>query len=76
MTLLNTTNAKLCEYLLDNSPVLIFWNEATNEILIELTSLALYLGYQSVEEMMSDTQVLDIINDQLNEFGESPFRRL
>lgn len=56
--------------------VIVFRDRATNEIMFEMNSLATCLGFKSVEEMMVDDEMLDIVSDQMKRTGESPFRRL
>lgn len=56
--------------------VIVFRDRATNEIMFEMNSLSACLGFESVEEMMIDDEVLDIVSDQMKRTGESPFRRL
>lgn len=56
--------------------VIVFRDRATNEIMFEMDSLAACLGFKSVEEMMVDDAVLDLVSDYIKRTGESPFQPL
>lgn len=67
------------EYYLDyfeGIPVKILRDRKTGELLFDAGSVAECLGYASTQAMMSDDQVLDIINEHTRQTGESPLRKL
>lgn len=77
MTLLKTDNNY--EYYLDffeGKPVKIMRDRKTSEILFDGESVAAYLGYDSMQTMMSQDEVLDCINEHTKETGTSPLRKV
>jgi prophage antirepressor-like protein len=59
-----------------NVPINILKDRRTGEILFYAASVAACLGYQSTADMMSQDEVLDIINTHIKETGESPLKRI
>jgi hypothetical protein len=45
----------------------------TGDVLVELERFAIFLGFKSAEDMMSDDEVLDFFSDQIKRTGKSPF---
>lgn len=67
------------EYYLDyfqGMPVKILRDRKTGEIFFDAGSVTKCLGYESTQDMMSQDEVLDLINQHKRETGESPLKRI
>jgi len=62
--------------LINGVPVVFMADRATEELMIPIDSVAIALGFESVEEMMSDDRVLDIINKNSTDTGKFPIQTI
>ena len=60
----------------DGKPLRFLKNLQTGQIEIMADDLALMLGFESVHEMMSDNDVLDLMNEEKELTGKYPFRNV
>lgn len=60
----------------DGTQVKIMKNKKTGEILFDAESVAKILGYGSMQGMMSDDNVLDLVNELKRDTGKFPIIKL